>query len=180
MKKLIKITAMAFCISASSLCLAQNADVKGWAKQIINAQHGAEQTALLNDLSTVFAAGVVNEWNQKIIDEVPEGKRDAVVKQLNAELDQYKADILSILKKESVNVEEQDLLNFYTQNFTPDELKAIAAWYTSPAFKKYQELTPQLAQVYMKKLEERSTKALEARQSKFNSQAQSLLNKAGK
>lgn len=180
MKNFFKVTALALCISASPLCLAQGADAKGWAKQIIEAQRGMEQTGLLYDLTGVISVGMIDKWGKKVIEEVSEDKRESVAKQVDDLLKEYREDVFNILKKESLNVEEKDLPGVYTQHFTPEELKAIAQWYTSPAYRKLQEKTPVLAEAYLQKLEERSKKALEARQGKFDSKVQSIIKAANK
>lgn len=179
MKNFFKITALALCISASSMSFAQSADVKGWAKQIVEAQRGDEQTVLLKELSDVITLGMMVRWGEQVVAKVTdEDKAKDVAEKIDAMLKEYKSDVFAILKKESINVEEQELLNFYTKNFTPEELKTIAAWYASPEYKKFQKLSPELAKTYMTGLEARTQKAIEGLQSKFDSKAQSIVNKA--
>lgn len=178
MKKFLKITAVALLISTSPFCLAQSADTL--AKQIIQAQRGQEQEALLTQLSDMISSDMVTKWGEQLTSDIPEAKREKLSQDLNNELDKFRADVLTILKKESENVEMQDMVGFYTKNFTPDELKVMADWYRSATFKKFQSLADEFASLYMQKLEVKTKTALEKRQNQFNSKAQSMIDAAKK
>lgn len=173
MKKILKVTAVALLICTSPFCFAQSADAL--ARQIIQAQRGQEQDALLMQLADMISSDMVVEWGQKLNADIPEAKREKLSQDLNAELDKFRADVLAILKKESANVEAQDMVNFYTKNFTPAELKEMAQWYGSATFKKFQSLAGDFASVYMQKLEEKTKSALVKRQEQFNDKAQLLV-----
>lgn len=180
MKKWIMAPLFALVLAMPAVSFAQAASPAklALARQVVELQHGADQDALLADLAGGASSILVGKWNDRIRSEVPEAKQAEVADKLNVELKAFYDETLAMLTKESAIVEAEVMINLYAQKFSEDELKSLVALFSSPAFKKYQELMPELGEAYVRRLTEKLQSAVEARQAAFDKKATAIFNAA--
>ena len=180
MKKWIQASSLALMLAVAPLSFAQTPSAASLdlARQMVELQRGPEQDALLVDLANGLSTRLSVKWAERIVQGVPQEKRAQITDKLDAELDIFYNDVLKILRAESPKVESDYLVMQYAQQFTESELKELVALFNSPAFKKYQELSPKLAEGYVSRLVENSRIAIQDRQGALDAKASTIVNSA--
>ncbi|MGL4667720.1 MAG: DUF2059 domain-containing protein [Saezia sp.] len=178
MKRWLTIPLLAIALILPALGFAQNAAQLELARKAVALQQGVEQKSLWNDMANSAALVSLEKWQERAIRDVKESRRADTSKKLDAELEKLYASIYKLLEEASPKVENEELVNFYAENFTEAELKALVEWFESPAFKKYQQMAPQIAEVYMNSLMERTYVQVQSLQGTFDSKAASIINAA--
>ena len=183
MKNWFTLPILAIALIFPAITFAQNTAQLQLARQVVTLQQGPEQKALWNDMANGAAGVALEKWGEEAFNQLkdaPEAKVTDASKKLDTELNKLHTNVLQLLEKTSPRVENEELVQFYAQNFSEAELKALIAWFESPAFKKYQEKAPEIAQTYMKALMERTHVQVQEMQSNFDSKAQAIIDAAKK
>ena len=168
MKKLFTALAIAG-ITCSTSIYAQSTDPKiEWAAKVVALQQGPELDRLVSQLSTSAAQELIANWGPKLDANVPKARQQKASEDLNAELKKYAEDTNRIIGKQVGKVSTDVLVPAYAERFTLDELKQIAAFFESPAIKKYQSSAPELGNVFVQKLIEASRSDVMARVKQFD------------
>jgi hypothetical protein len=71
---------------------------------------------------------------------VPEDKREAVAKDIQADVRKFYGDVEPLLRSRAQKLAPATLTPILMDKYTEDELKQVIAWIESPAFKKYQQV----------------------------------------
>jgi uncharacterized protein len=151
---------------------AQTADPKTeWATKVVALQQGPELDRLVQQLSGSAAQDLIANWGPKLEAGVPKSRQQKASEDLNAELKKYTDDTSRLIGKQVSKVSADALVPAYAERFTLEELKQIAAFFESPAIKKYQSTAPELGTVFVQKLIDASRSDVTARSKQFDDAA---------
>ena len=178
MKKVIYSLAIAgtvFSLAAS----AQSADPKiELATKVVALQQGPELDRLVQQLSGGATQELIASWGPKLEASVPKAKQQKASDDLNVELKKYSDDASKLISKQVGKVSADTLVPAYAEKFSLEELKQIAAFFESPAIKKYQSTAPQLGNIFVQKLIEASRPDVAARAKQFDEVAGKIVGSA--
>ena len=179
MKKLFTqvILASTICLASAPAVQAQNVtDPKTeWALKVVALQQGPELDRLVAQLAESAAQELIANWGPKLDSNVPKAKLKQATDNLNAELEKYAQDASKLIAKQVSKVSTEVLVPAYADRFTLDELKQLAAFFESPAVKKYQAAAPELGNIFVQKLVETSRTEVVARGRQFDDAASKIV-----
>lgn len=159
-------------LACSTLLQAQTTDPKlEWATKVVALQQGPELDRLVSQLSGSTTQELIANWGPKLEANVSKSKQQKASDDLNAELKKYTEDTSELIGKQVGKVSAEVLVPAYAERFSLDELKQIAAFFDSPAIKKYQSVAPELGNVFIQKLMEESRADVIARVKQFDDAA---------
>lgn len=167
------VLATTVCFTSLSATYAQTpADSKTeWAAKVVALQQGPELDRLVAQLSDSAAQELIANWGPKLDSNVPKARLKQATDDLNVALGKYTQDASKLISKQVSKVSTDVLVPAYTERFTLDELKQLAAFFESPAVKKYQASAPELGNVFVQKLVEASRTDVIARGRQFDEAA---------
>lgn len=84
--------------------------------------------------------------------QLPADKREAVGKQIEAEIRKYVDDAVPALRERAVKLAPSTFGAALEEKFSEDELKQLLAWFESPVNKKYQQALPEMQSGFVQKL----------------------------
>ncbi len=145
------------------------------AERVVNLQKGPELQRLLAQLVDEAAAPVVEKWAQRL-SEVPEARQAAMRDRLNTELQKFGRDVAGLLEATADRVGRETLAPAYAERFTDTELRALIGMFEAPAYKKYQEVAPQLGGVFVQALIEGVRTQVQDRRGAFDATAAQIVN----
>ena len=178
MKKVIyalAIAGTAFSVVAS----AQTVDPKiELATKVVALQQGPELDRLVQQLSGSATQELIASWGPKLEASVPKAKQQKASDDLNVELKKYSDDTSKLIGKQVSKVSADTLVPAYAEKFSLEELKQIAAFFESPAIKKYQSTAPELGNIFVQKLIEASRPDVAARAKQFDEVAVKIVGSA--
>lgn len=155
---------------------AQTADPKTeLAKKVVALQQGPELERLVNQLAGTTAQELIVKWAPKMEANVPKAKQPKASEELNAELKKYVDDASQLISKQVSKVSAESLVPAYSERFTQEELQQLAAFFESPAVKKYQATAPELGNVFVQKLVEATRADVLARAKQFDDVALKII-----
>ena len=181
MKKLIVTLAMTglASLTCSTALHAQTSDPKTeWAKKVVALQQGPELDRLVAQLAGGTARDLIAKWGPKLEANVPKAKQQKASEDLNAELKKYTDDAKQLIGKQVSKVSADALVPAYAERFTVEELKQIAAFFESPAIKKYQATTTELGNIFIQKLVDATRSDVVARVKQFDDAALKIVGTA--
>lgn len=154
---------------------AQAADSKPeWAAKVVALQQGPELDRLVEQLTAGTTQGLLQEWGPKV-NSAPASRQSQIKDALNAELQKYSDDVSKVIASRVSKASSEVLVPAYADKFSLEELKQIAAFFESPAIKKYQSTAPELGSLFVQKLVENSRADVSARVEQFNSAATKIV-----
>jgi hypothetical protein len=174
MKKLMTCLLLAGCVfSASSQ--AQTADPKlEWATKVVALQQ-ADLDALVGQLVGTAAQDLVAGWAPRFDAGVPKARQAKATEEFNAELSKFATDANKIITAKVTQANTEALVPAYMERFSLDELKQLAAFFESPVIKKYKVATPELVDVFVKKLVASTQPDIQARAKVFDAAAAKIV-----
>lgn len=122
---------------------------------------------MLAQLAGSAAQGVIANWNARLAG-LPAAKRQSAATALDAELKKFNDDNLKLVTAEAAKVRSGALLSAYMERFSEEELKQLIALMEAPVFKKYQTLSPELGNIYVKAIVDGTRSAVETRSKAFD------------
>lgn len=171
MNKLILALALAGTLSATAVH-AQATDPKlEWATKVVALQQGPELDRLVTQLAGSTTQELIANWGPRLEAGVAKARQQKASEDLNAELKKYSDDAVQIIGKQVSKVSTDVLVPAYAERFTLEELKQLAAFFESPAVKKYQASAPELGNTFIQKLIEASRPDVVARVRQFDDAA---------
>ena len=171
MKKLI--TTLAFASLAFSTGLhAQTTDAKTeLAAKVVKLQQGPELDRLIAQLAGSTTQELIASWGPRLETNVAKANQQKASEALNAELKKYSDDTNQLIAKQVSKVSTDVLVPAYAERFTLEELQQIAAFFESPAIKKYQANSPELGNMFVQKLIDASRADVLTRAKQFDAAA---------
>ena len=168
MKKIIYSLAIAATF-VSVTASAQTVDPKiELAGKVVALQQGPELDRLVQQLSGGATQELIASWGPKLEANVPKAKQQKASDELNVELKKYSDDASKLIEKQVGKVSADTLVPAYAEKFSLEELRQIAAFFESPAIKKYQSTAPELGNIFVQKLIEASRPDVMARAKQFD------------
>lgn len=79
-------------------------------------------------------------------------KREAVAKEVEADVKKFYDEIEPILRKRATELGPPTLVPVYEERFTEDELKSVIAWLESPVSKKFQQIDNEIGNTLAQKV----------------------------
>jgi uncharacterized protein len=149
-----------------------------WASKVVALQQGPELERLVAQLADSASQELIANWGPKLDSNVPKARLKKATDDLNAELTKYGNDTAKLISNQISKVSTDVLVPAYTERFSLDELKQLAAFFESPAIKKYQSLAPELGNVFVQKLVEASRPDVAARGRQFDDVAVKIVGAA--
>lgn len=178
MNKTLTALLLATC-AFSATSHAQTADPKlEWATRLVALQQGPDLDSLVEQLAGSATQDLIAGWEPKLASSVPKAKQAKATEDLNAELAKFAADASKIITGKVSQASKEALVPAYMERFTLDELKQLTAFFESPAVKKYKATTPELVNVFVKKLVETSRSDIQARAKQFDETAAKIVGSA--
>lgn len=169
---------VAAALLASPIAFAQKADSSPAKKDLIARILKLQQPAI-EALTIGVLSRPVNELAAKAapaLRNVPEAKREAVAKQIDADLRKFMDDNGPGLVDKGKVLVPQTMGVALDEKFTEDELKQLVAWLESPVSKKFAESAQDLQTIYTKKLIDDNGKQLDE---KFTALQQNVAKQLG-
>ncbi len=156
---------------ASGPIHAQTTDAKRTlAARVVAAQAGPEMDRLLEQIAGSATQQLIGNWSDRVA-AMPEAKRQSAVTALDAELKKFNDATLKAVTAQAAKVRSDALVTAYTERFSEDELKQLAALMEAPAYKKYQSTAPELGNVYVKAIVDGTRADVESRGKAFDATA---------
>jgi len=147
--KTVWATAVAATLAVTSL--SAHADKKELVQKILTAQQGA-----LDDMARTVAEQPARQLaggaRQVLAQAVPEDKREATAKQVDAEIKKYLDAATPIVRASASKLSLSAIGPQIEEKFTEDELKQLVSMLDSPVLKKYQGLLPELSNSLLEKV----------------------------
>jgi hypothetical protein len=119
-------------------------------KLLVLQQPGMEQVS--RSLVERPAIQMMQEAGQVLQRQVAPDKREAMGKQIEAEVKKYVDDALPVVRDRAIKLAPSTIGPILEEKFTEDELKQLVAWFESPVNKKYQALGPEMQNAFVAKL----------------------------
>lgn len=142
MKTQIRTLAAAFILLGMATAPAVAQSKKELVDRIVLLQQPGVE-AMARSMGEQPAAQLVMQARQ-IIQNVPADKRDAAVKNIDAELKKYGDDVVPLLRDRAVKIAPTIIGPELDKNFNEAELKQLIDWLESPVIKRFQDLTPNI------------------------------------
>jgi hypothetical protein len=177
MNKTLTALLLAAC-AFSTASHAQPVDPKlEWATRLVALQQGPELDALVEQIAASAARDLASNWEPRL-ETVPKAKQTKTADDVNAELSKFANDAAKVIGSKVTQANKEALVPAYMERFTLDELKQLTAFFESPAVKKYKAISPELVNVFVKKLVESSKPEIQARAKQFDEAAGKIIGPA--
>jgi len=108
--------------------------------------------------------------------QVPPDKREAVGKQIEAEMKKFMDESVPLVRERAIKIAPSTIGPFLEEKFTEDELKQLIAWFENPVNKKYQEIGPQMQNAFVQKLAAESAPVIDPKLQALDARLRVLLN----
>lgn len=175
MKKLLTTLALAS-LAFTTVVHAQTTDAKTeLAAKVVKLQQGPELDRLIAQLAGSTTQELIANWGPRLETNVAKANQQKASEALNAELKKYSDDTNQLIAKQVAKVSTDVLVPAYVERFTLEELQQIAAFFESPAIKKYQANSPELGNMFVQKLIDASRADVLARAKQFDAAAQKIV-----
>ena len=143
--------AVAVATTLAATSLSAHADKKEVVQKILSSQQGA-----LDDMSRNVAEQPARQLamgaRQILVQGVPEDKREATAKLVDAEIKKYLDGAVPVVRASAGKLSTSVLGPIYEEKFSEDELKQLQAMLESPVLKRYQSLLPEMSNALLEKV----------------------------
>ena len=143
--------AVAVATTLAATSLSAHADKKEVVQKILSSQQGA-----LDDMSRNVAEQPARQLamgaRQILVHGVPEDKREATAKLVDAEIKKYLDGAVPAVRASAGKLSTSVLGPIYEEKFSEDELKQLQAMLESPVLKRYQSLLPEMSNALLEKV----------------------------
>lgn len=143
--------AVAVATTLTATSLSAHADKKEVVQKILSSQQGA-----LDDMSRNVAEQPARQLamgaRQILVQGVPEDKREATAKLVDAEIKKYLDGAIPAVRASAGKLSTSVLGPIYEEKFSEDELKQLQAMLESPVLKRYQSLLPEMSNALLEKV----------------------------
>ncbi|MFZ4551389.1 MAG: hypothetical protein ACOYNB_06165 [Aquabacterium sp.] len=148
-KKTAWAAVVAMTLAATSL--SAHADKKELVQKIL-----ASQQTALDDMARNVAEQPARQLaggaRSIIVQAVPEDKREATAKQVDAEIRKYLDAATPIVRASAAKLSQSAISPLFEERFSEDELKQLIGMLESPILKKYQGMLPELSNMLLEKV----------------------------
>jgi hypothetical protein len=177
MKKLLTALLIAGC-TFSAASQTPNTDPKlEWATKVVALQQ-ADLDGLVGQLVGTASQDIVAGWAPRFDASVPKARQAKATEEFNAELTKFAADANKIISAKVGQTNSEALIPAYMERFSLDELRQLATFFESPVIRKYKAATPELVDVFVKKLVASTQPDIQARAKQFDAAASKIVGSA--
>lgn len=177
MKKLLTALLIAGC-TFSAASQTPNTDPKlEWATKVVALQQ-ADLDGLIGQLVGSATQDIVAGWAPRFDSSVPKARQAKATEEFNAELTKFAADARKIVNAKVGQANSEALIPAYMERFNVDELRQLATFFESPVIRKYKAATPELVDVFVKKLVASTQSDIQARAREFDAAASKIVGSA--
>lgn len=177
MKKLLTAVLIAGC-TFSAASQTPSADPKlEWATKVVSLQQ-ADLDGLVGQLVGTASQDIVAGWAPRFDSSVPKARQAKATEEFNAELTKFAADANKIISAKVGQANSEALIPAYMERFSVDELRQLATFFESPVIRKYKAATPELVDVFVKKLVASTQPDIQARARQFDAAASKIVGSA--
>ncbi|HYW57464.1 MAG TPA: DUF2059 domain-containing protein [Polaromonas sp.] len=163
-------------LSFSASSQAQAVDPKQeWARKVVALQQGPDLDALVAQLANGAAQQMAGTWTERFDTSVPKARQAKASEEFNAELAKFAADANKIITAKVGQANSEALVPMYMERFTLEELRQLVTFFESPVVAKYKTATPDLVNVFVKKLIETTQSDIQARATQFDAIAEKIV-----
>ncbi len=147
-------TAMAAMAATLALCsLSAHADKKEQIQKVLSVQQPALED-MARGVAEQPARQLAGGARQILLQAVPEGKREATVKQVDAEIKKYLDSAIPTVRASAIKLAPGTIGPVLEERFTEDELKQLVVMLESPILKRYQAALPEMSNALLEKVVE--------------------------
>lgn len=147
-------TAMAAMAATLALCsLSAHADKKEQIQKVLSIQQPALED-MARGVAEQPARQLAGGARQVLLQAVPEGKREATVKQVDAEIKKYLDSAIPSVRASAIKLAPGTIGPVLEERFTEDELKQLVGMLESPILKRYQAALPEMSNALLEKVVE--------------------------
>lgn len=157
MKKLVVIALLALASGAQAESTAAKKELVN--KVLLLQQPAIEQTA--QALAERPAAQMMQQAGVVLQSKVAADKREAVAKQIQADVKQYVDDVVPLVRARSVSLAPSTVGALLDEKFTEDELKQLIAIIESPVNRKFLQMGGDMQKALLDKLIEQTQSTIE-------------------
>ncbi|MDP1567515.1 MAG: DUF2059 domain-containing protein [Polaromonas sp.] len=155
-----------------------NADPKlEWATRVVALQQ-ADLDSLVGQLVSTASQDIVAGWAPRFDASVPKARQAKATEEFNAELTKFATDANKIISAKVGQANSEALIPAYMERFNVDELRQLATFFESPVVRKYKAATPELVDVFVKKLVASTQADIQARAKLFDAAASKIVGSA--
>jgi hypothetical protein len=177
MKKLLTAVLIAGC-TFSAASQTPSADPKlEWATKVVSLQQ-ADLDGLVGQLVGTASQDIVAGWAPRFDSSVPKARQAKATEEFNAELTKFAADANKIISAKVGQANSEALIPAYMERFSVDELRQLATFFESPVIRKYKAATPELVDVFVKRLVASTQPDIQARARQFDAAASKIVGSA--
>jgi uncharacterized protein len=98
------------------------------------------------------AIALMDRAGPVLAERIPADKRDAVAKEIQADVKKYLDDAVPLVTSRAVKLAPTTVGPLLEEKFTEEELKQVAAFLESPAINKFQQLSGEMQKVLLEKV----------------------------
>lgn len=160
-------------VAGAALAHAQGTGKKELVAKILQSQQAGIENIARNIVERP-AVQMMQAAGQVLV-QMPPDKRDAVGKQIDAELKKYVEASVPLLRERALKLAPTTFGTALEEKFTEDELKQLLAWFESPVNKKYQQTLPDMQNGFVQKLIAEGAPVLDPRIAALQDKVRSLL-----
>lgn len=151
----------AFLVAAAGLCAAQGTSSpakKELAQKLVQLQQQAVENAG-RQLAEQSVAPLLQQVNMVVQTRVPPEQREALARELQAELKKYGDETVGLLRERAVKLAPSTIGTLLEEKLSEDELRQAVAMLEAPIYRKYHALGGEMQKALVEKLvaETRST-----------------------
>lgn len=141
----------ALLVGTAAVAHAQNDSKKELVQKLLVLQQpGIEQVS--RGLVERPAIQLMQQVAPVIQQRVPPDKREALGKQIEAEVKKYIDESVPLVRERAVKLAPSTIGPILEEKFSEEELKQLIAWFDSPVNRKYQQLGPEMQNAFVQKL----------------------------
>ena len=137
--------------TASAPAAAASPAKKELVARVLKAQQGEIET-VARSIVEQPAAQMMREAGMHIQTAVPQDKRDAMAKGIEAEVKKYVDESYPIMRDRAIKIAPTTIGSVLEAKMSEDELKQLATWLESPANKKYQQVSTEWRTTFVQQL----------------------------
>ena len=160
--------------NASQNNASQNSTKKELVQKILQLQQ-AELESVARSVVERPAAQMMQEAGLAMQRQVPNDKREATGKAIEAEVKKYVDEAYPLARERALRVAPTTIGAVLEDKMSEDELKQLLAWLESPANQKYQQLGPEMRNAFMKKLLAESQPVVDPKLQALDGRVRSIL-----
>lgn len=161
--------------TASAITTTAATDTKrDLAAKLVALQRGPEMERMTLQLTTGAIQPLIAKWGPKL-ETMPVAKQEKARDQLNAELKLLGDSIRKMLEDQMNKSAETSLLPAYMERFSEEEMRQLVTLFEAPAFKKYQSVSPELGDIWIKDVMDSARATVVEKEAVFDTTAAKII-----